>query len=128
MQLESPGAVTRVGAAVDACEAVLVEAVETGIDLLLVHHGLLWSPQRYTGPTYRKLKRVLAAGLAVYSSHLPLDLHPEVGNNARLLAALGLPPGVPAFPYKGQPIGLKTEALLPLEELAADKLKYRYRA
>ncbi len=118
LQLESPGAVTRIGAAVDACEPVLAEAGARGIDLLLVHHGLLWNTQRFTGPLYRKLKRALGAGLAVYSSHLPLDLHSEVGNNALLCAALGLPKGVPAFTYKGQPIGLKIETSIPREELA----------
>jgi len=118
LQVESPGAVTRLGAAVDACEPVLREAAARKIDLLLVHHGLLWSPQRFTGPLYRKLKRAFAAGLGIYSSHLPLDLHPEVGNNALLSAALGLGKGEPAFPYKGQPIGLKVEAAIPRAELA----------
>jgi len=118
LQLESPGRVTKIGAAVDACETVLAQAVEQGIDLLLVHHGLLWIPQRYTGSMYRKLKSAMAGGLAVYSSHLPLDLHPTVGNNAELCRALGLGPAEPAFGYKGQLIGLKVKAALTLEELA----------
>jgi dinuclear metal center YbgI/SA1388 family protein len=118
LQVESPGKVTRVGAAVDACEAVMLEAAKRGVDLLIVHHGLLWTTQRFTGPLYRKLKRALTGGLAVYSSHLPLDLHPEVGNNAQLAAALELPPGTPAFTFKGQPIGLKIEAAVPRAELA----------
>jgi dinuclear metal center YbgI/SA1388 family protein len=118
LQVESAGRVTRIGAAVDACEPVLAEAAARGVDLLLVHHGLMWQTQRFTGPLYRKLKRAFAAGLAVYSSHLPLDLHPEVGNNALLCAALGLPKGVPAFAFKGQPIGLKVEVALGRAELA----------
>src|SRR3954451_20477819 len=113
LQVESPGKVTRIGAAVDACDPVFEEAAKRGIDLLLVHHGLLWSTQRFTGPLYRKLRRAFAANLAVYSSHLPLDLHPVVGNNAQLCAALGLPPGTPAFPFKGQMIGLKVDAAIP---------------
>jgi dinuclear metal center YbgI/SA1388 family protein len=118
LQVESPGAVTRIGAAVDACEPVFLEAAKRRVDLLLVHHGLLWSTQRFTGPLYRKLRRAFAAGMAVYSSHLPLDLHAEVGNNVQLCAALKLPQGTPAFLYKGQPIGLKVETEISRTELA----------
>lgn len=118
LQLENSGTVTRIGAAVDSCAPVLAQAVERGIDLLLVHHGLLWQPWRFTGAHYRKLKGAMDGNLALYSSHLPLDLHAELGNNARLRDALGLTGGEPAFPYKGQPIGLKLEAALPREELA----------
>jgi dinuclear metal center YbgI/SA1388 family protein len=117
LQLENSGTVTRVAAAVDSCEAVLRTAVEQGADLLLVHHGLLWQTQRYLGASYRKLKAAFAGNLALYSSHLPLDLHPQLGNNARLCAALELPVGEPAFPMKGRPIGLKTSAALSRAEL-----------
>ena len=122
LQLENSGSVTRVGAAVDSCEAVLLEAVARGLDLLLVHHGLLWQPARFTGANYRKLKAAMTGNLALYASHLPLDLHPQLGNNAQLCAALGLTGGEPAFPYKGQPIGLKVTAAVPLPELA-DRLE-----
>lgn len=118
LQLESGGKVTRIAAAVDACEAVILEAVARDCSLLIVHHGLLWSPLRFTGATYRKLKAAMEHGLAIYSSHLPLDLHPELGNNALLAKALGLTSWTPAFLYKGQPIGLKADAVLPREELA----------
>lgn len=107
LQLENGGTVTKVGAAVDASEAVVGHAAAAGVDLLLVHHGLFWTPQRYTGATYRKLKQAMGCDLAIYSSHLPLDLHAEVGNNAQLCRALGWAGAEPAFPYKGQPIGLK---------------------
>ena len=91
LQLANPGAVTRVACAVDACEAVVDAACEAGADLLIVHHGMLWGgAQRFEGAIYRKLKRAMEAGLAVYSSHLPLDLHPRLGNNALLAKALGI--------------------------------------
>ena len=91
LQLESAGEVTRVACAVDACEAVIDAACEAGADLLIVHHGMLWSgAQRIEGAAYRKLKRAMDAGLAIYSSHLPLDLHPRLGNNALLAKALGI--------------------------------------
>jgi putative NIF3 family GTP cyclohydrolase 1 type 2 len=92
LQIENSGTVTKVAAAVDACEAVLQMAVSQGADLLIVHHGLFWAGLRtVTGAHYRKLKMALENNLAIYSAHLPLDAHPEIGNNAVLCNALGLP-------------------------------------
>lgn len=118
LQVENSGAVARIGAAVDACEPVIHEAAARGISLLLVHHGLFWSPQVLVGAMYRKVKAALDHDIAIYSSHLPLDLHPEVGNNAQLCRALGITKYEPAFAYKGQPIGLKAAASFTLEEIA----------
>ncbi len=107
LQIENSGRVARVCAAVDACEAVIEEAACVPGTLLLVHHGLLWGGARaFTGALRRKLKRAFDADLAVFSSHLPLDLHAKFGNNALLAKALGLRKCAPAFPSKGQPIGL----------------------
>jgi putative NIF3 family GTP cyclohydrolase 1 type 2 len=55
--------------------------------------------------------------MALYSAHLPLDIHPKVGNNARLVAALGLKSAQPFLEEKGQPVGLKVRASLPRSEL-----------
>lgn len=91
LQLENGGEVTRVACAVDAGEAVIDAAAAAGADLLVVHHGFLWGgSQRIAGPFYRKLRRAMDAGLAIYSSHLPLDAHPKLGNNALLARALGI--------------------------------------
>ncbi|HEY5705023.1 MAG TPA: Nif3-like dinuclear metal center hexameric protein [Terrimicrobiaceae bacterium] len=107
MQLENSGTVTRVAAAVDACEAVLRMAVEERADLLIVHHGLFWNGLRtVTGAHYRKLKLAIENGLAIYSVHLPLDAHPEIGNNALLCNALDFPE--PRLPFLE--IGLQVEA------------------
>ena len=107
LQIENSGRVARVCAAVDACEAVLAEAARVPGTLLLVHHGLLWGGARaFTGALRRKLKLAFDADLAVFSSHLPLDLHAKLGNNALLAKALGLRKCASAFPAKGQPIGL----------------------
>ncbi len=107
LQLENSGRVARIVSAVDACEAVLAHAARVPGTLLLVHHGLLWSgAQPFTGALRRKLKLALEADLAIYSSHLPLDLHARFGNNALLAKALGLRKCAPAFLAKGQPIGL----------------------
>jgi dinuclear metal center YbgI/SA1388 family protein len=118
LQVENGGTVKKVGAAVDACEWTIGRAVEQGIDLLLVHHGLFWSGvQPVTGATRRKLKTALDGNLAIYSSHLPLDLHPTLGNNALLAKALGFKKCTPFFQTKGQAIGLQTRTALPLAEL-----------
>ena len=107
LQIENSGRIARVCAAVDACEAVLAEAARVPGTLLLVHHGLLWGSARaFTGALRRKLKIAFDADLAVFSSHLPLDLHAKLGNNALLAKALGLRKCAPAFHSKGQLIGL----------------------
>jgi dinuclear metal center YbgI/SA1388 family protein len=91
LQLGNSGTVTRVAAAVDLCEATAEMAAAAGADLLLVHHGLFWGgPKPLTGPARRRLARLLEHDIAVYSAHLPLDLHAEVGNNPVLARQLGV--------------------------------------
>jgi len=120
LQVENRGEITRIGAAVDACEATLEMAARRGIDFLLVHHGLFWSGlQPVRGAAYRKLRLALEANIAVYSSHLPLDIHPRFGNNACLAAALGWSGCEPFFAEKGNLIGLKTRQTVDREELLA---------
>ncbi len=106
LQIENGGAVTRVGAAVDATLCTLGMAVERGIDLLLVHHGLFWSEIRpVIGASRAKLALALRSDLALYSAHLPLDLHPEIGNSILLARALGLAEPRPFLPRFGNPLG-----------------------
>jgi dinuclear metal center YbgI/SA1388 family protein len=91
LQVENSGNVTKIAAAVDASSASISEAITRGCDVLLVHHGLFWDGNAtVTGRRYRRLKQLMDADVAVYSSHLPLDVHPEVGNNAQLARALGV--------------------------------------
>ena len=118
LQVANSGGLSKVGGAVDACEAVIVEAAEAGVDFLLVHHGLFWgglSP--LTGASYRKTQALFEADMAVYSAHLPLDAHPLFGNNALLAKALGLENGEPFFEDFGGPIGWKFEAEISREVL-----------
>lgn len=118
LQLENRGQIRRIGAAVDACEATLARAAERNVDFLLVHHGLFWQgAQRIAGPAYRKLRLAFDADIAVFSSHLPLDLHPRFGNNALLARALGFRKPEPFFMEKGRCIGLKARVSLDREEL-----------
>jgi dinuclear metal center YbgI/SA1388 family protein len=120
LQVENRGTVTRLAAAVDASTATLRLAIASGADLLVVHHGLFWAPSHpWTGKRLELLRLLLENNLAVYSSHLPLDAHPRLGNNAQLSAALGLEPLKPFFFEKGQFIGFKSRARLDREELTA---------
>jgi len=118
LQVQNAGRVTRLAAAVDASAATVRLAVATGADLLLVHHGLFWSSrQPWTGANYELIRLLTANNLAVYSSHLPLDAHPRLGNNALLAAALGLKKLNPFFTSHGQPIGWQARATLSRAEL-----------
>lgn len=107
LQVDSPRDIGRVAVAVDAAGATVEAAVAWGADLLLVHHGLFWDGnQTVTGRRYRRLKAILNADLAVYSAHLPLDVHPEVGNNAVLARELGIDSRGTFAEYKGMPLGV----------------------
>jgi dinuclear metal center YbgI/SA1388 family protein len=119
LQVENAGAVTRIAAAVDASFATVKLAIAAKADLLIVHHGLFWSPSHpWTGRKYEVLRLLLENNLAVYSSHLPLDAHPRLGNNAQLCAALGLKKLGRFFEDHGQPIGFQANAKIPRAELA----------
>lgn len=91
LQLENDGNVSRIVSAVDASLAAVEEAARTPGSLLLVHHGMFWQgAQPLTGPFFRKIKAAMDGNLAIYSSHLPLDMHPVIGNNVLLAEAIGL--------------------------------------
>lgn len=120
LQVENRGAVSHIAVAVDAAQATIEAAANAGADLLLVHHGLFWDGnQPLTGRRFRRFRALLDAGIAVYSAHLPLDVHPEVGNNAVLARALGVEPQGYFGDYKGHPLGMWGEVDLRREALAA---------
>jgi dinuclear metal center YbgI/SA1388 family protein len=111
LQVENSGAVTRIAAAVDGSLATVKMAAAARADLLVVHHGLFWGPATpWTGPRRALLQCLLNNDLAVYSCHLPLDAHPQLGNNAQLCAALGFTKLRPFFVEKGRAIGWQTRA------------------
>ncbi|MDQ6654835.1 MAG: Nif3-like dinuclear metal center hexameric protein [Verrucomicrobiota bacterium] len=118
LQVENAGSVSKIGAAVDASTRSFEAAAAAGIDLLLVHHGLFWAgTQPVTGYFGRQLRQLFGSGLALYSAHLPLDVHPLVGNNAQLAAAVGLENAEPFLPAKGQLVGLRAAAAIHRGEL-----------
>ena len=108
LQVENNGRVTKIAAAVDGTFATAQMAVELGADLLIVHHSLFWNKTHpWTGRKYAFMKFMMDHNLAVYSSHLPLDVHPVLGNNAQLCKALGLNRTKPFFMDKGRELGLR---------------------
>ena len=118
LQIENSGRITRLGAAVDVSTRVLAEAAKKKVDLLIVHHGLFWPGlQPVTRALRRQLHLAFENDIALYSAHLPLDIHPKVGNNAQLAAALGLKSIEPFFEEKGTLIGLKARSSQPREVL-----------
>jgi dinuclear metal center YbgI/SA1388 family protein len=118
LQIENSGRVTRIGSAVDASTRALQEAARKHVDLLLVHHGLFWPGLKpITDVLHRQVKLAFENDIALYSAHLPLDLHSNVGNNARLALALGLKSTSPFFEEKGELIGLKADVSISREQL-----------
>ena len=118
VQVENSGKVTKIGAAVDASTRTFNAAAERGVDLLVVHHGLFWQGvQTITGAFRRQLAFLLEHDIALYSAHLPLDVHPLVGNNVQLATALGLDAPEPFLEMKGQLVGVKSRTALLRDEL-----------
>lgn len=109
LQVANRGTVSRIAAAVDASLATVKLAIAAKADLMIVHHGLFWTPAHpWTGRKYELLRLLIESNLAIYSAHLPLDAHPRLGNNAQLCAALGLRKIRPYFFSHGQFIGFQT--------------------
>jgi dinuclear metal center YbgI/SA1388 family protein len=100
--------VTRAAFAVDASLETFRRAADWGAQILVVHHGILWDRQsRITGSTWERVKLLIEKNLALYAAHLPLDAHPEVGNNACIARALGLIDMQPFGMHRGTALGCK---------------------
>lgn len=120
LQVEGAQSITKIGFAVDACMEAYRRAVEQGCQMLIVHHGIIWDGLKsITDGTYVHIKYLLDNGLNLYASHLPLDLHPTLGNNAGLAEAIGLKKLKPFGLYKGINIGFEGELAgsKPLEKI-----------
>ncbi len=90
--MEGSHTVSKIVSGVTACQALLDQAVEVGADLVLVHHGYFWKGEdpRVVGMKGRRLRTLLNTGTSLLAYHLPLDRHPEVGNNAELARVLDI--------------------------------------
>lgn len=111
LQLDGRAPVRRVAAAVDFSLRTIEGAIADDANLLIVHHGMFWGgAQRIVGPAYERLRLLMQNDVAVYSAHLPLDRHPEMGNNVLLAGELGLEPSGGFAQYKGIAIGVRGQA------------------
>lgn len=120
LQFANSGQVSRVAVAVDASRAAIEAAVAEKADLLVVHHGLFWAGvQPVTGIVYEKYRALMQHDIAVYASHLPLDLHPVHGNNVLLADAFGLAPSGGFARHKTVVIGVMGEADEPTSDIVA---------
>ena len=128
LQVEGKSEVNTIAFAVDTTLRTIERAARSKADMMIVHHGIVWGSIDYvTGVTYRRLKALFDAGINLYVAHVPLDAHPEVGNNVQLLKILGLEPKEPFGEYGGITIGYigEFEKTKPVEEVAqvlAEKL------
>ncbi len=122
LQVEGADEIERLALAVDTNLQTIDGAVAARAQMLIVHHGLFWGkPLPIIGPHRRRVQALLSAGCSLYACHLPLDRHPEVGNNAQLAAQLGLCRIGEFGEAFGVPIGIIGEAPegMTLAELAA---------
>lgn len=121
LQVEGCPEIVRIVAGVTASQALLDAAVERHADAILVHHGWFWKGEdgRVTGIRRKRLATLLANDINLLAYHLPLDAHPELGNNAQLAASLG-------WESEGR-FGEQDIAWLgrPATELSAEQLRLR---
>jgi len=121
LQVEASEEVRCVGLAVDAAAATIRAAVQQQCDLLVVHHGLLFgAPQPLRGSLGANLASCFRCGLSIYAAHLPLDIHPQVGNNVLLARRLSAEPLIGFGDHGGTSLGIlaRRDAAAPLASVA----------
>lgn len=133
LQVQGRTEINKIGFAVDACLASFLQAKAAGVDFLIVHHGLFWGRELpLTGSHFIRVKTLIESGTNLYCSHLPLDVHPEVGNNVQLAEALGLQVEYFFGEYKGTPIAVYSrsegkwtadELLIKLRKILGDHVR-----
>ncbi len=124
LQIANNGEVTKIGAAVDAGQRPFEAALEAGVDFLICHHGLFWNPPTpLTGSDYTKVKTAFDGNLAVYGAHLPLDCHPDIGNNILLAKALDLKKIGTFLNYEGNDMAVIAKGPLDGRAAIVERLK-----
>lgn len=126
LQVEGGETIRKVVTGVSACQELFVRAREAGADAVLVHHGIFWDsmPRVLTGFQYRRVAELIRGEINLIAYHLPLDRHPELGNNALAGRAFGLGGLEPFGLHEGLPIGF--QGRFP-EPVSAAELKARCR-
>ncbi|HEX8084596.1 MAG TPA: Nif3-like dinuclear metal center hexameric protein [Solirubrobacteraceae bacterium] len=127
LQVPGPEEVRTVATGVTASVELFERAAAADAQLIVVHHGLFWKgmPQHVDRSLYRRLRPLFLSDIALAAYHLPLDAHPEVGNNAILARRLGCEAPEPFAEHAGQPIGVA--ARFPGDGVAAEELVERVR-
>ncbi|WP_455380544.1 Nif3-like dinuclear metal center hexameric protein [Acidihalobacter prosperus] len=119
LQVEGRSEVSKLVSGVTASQALIEAAIDQNADAILVHHGYFWKGEssRILGPKRQRLKLLLQHDISLIAYHLPLDAHPDVGNNVQLARQLGF---VIKGPLNAQGIGLigLTEEPMTLDDLA----------
>lgn len=120
LQLENQSPIRGIAAAVDFSTRSIRGAIDNGANFLIVHHGMFWGGLApVSGPSYRALRTMMDNDIAVYSSHLPLDRHPTLGNNVLLAAQLGLTPTGAFARFQDIFIGVSGESDIETASLTA---------
>lgn len=120
LQLENHSPIRGIAAAVDFSTRAIRGTIEKGANFLVVHHGMFWGGLApFSGLSYRTLRTMMENDIAVYSSHLPLDRHPTLGNNALLAAELGLTPTGSFARFEDIFIGVSGESDIETTSLTA---------
>ena len=119
LQLENRSEIRGIAAAVDFSSSVIRQVLATNANLLVVHHGMFWAgPERLSGPAYERIRALIEADVAVYSSHLPLDRHPVLGNNILFAKQLGLEASGPFARFQDIYIGVSGSSHIETSEIA----------
>lgn len=107
VQVDAPGTIHRIVFSVDARRDVIEEAVREDADLLMTHHGLIWNGiEKITGRIYDLMSQLIKEEIALYVCHLPLDVHPEIGNNVSIARVIGAEPVGTLMEYNGTEVAL----------------------
>ncbi len=109
LQVQGEREIQKIVTGVSGCVELFERAREAAADAVLVHHGIFWEnlPRTLVGHQYRRVAALLASGMHLIAYHLPLDRHPELGNNILALKGLGLFAAEPFAEYHGTPIGFR---------------------
>ncbi|HTE45083.1 MAG TPA: Nif3-like dinuclear metal center hexameric protein [Gemmatimonadaceae bacterium] len=130
VQLSNIGDIQRVATAVDFSTETVSGTINAGARLLIVHHGMFWGGvQPIIGYRHQQLWALVTHDVAVYSAHLPLDVHPALGNNALLAKRLGLNPSGGFARYQTIDVGRTGTCDIPTRVIAerASALSAEYR-